>query len=147
MAVTCGLKSCIVSSWKLETSANMTVDSVTVNIQLAVWFPSSVVTVIVAWPEDIAVTSPVLDTVAIFVEFEYNSQIIDILKNIKDTVSLIHENYGTDILFDADKCDDEKTFNLINSLDTENIFELFGSEGANELIKKYPVKNLNDLSV
>ena len=68
------------------------------------------------------------------------------LKNIKDTVSLIHENYGTDILFDADKCDDEKTFNLINSLDTENIFELFGSEGANELIKKYPVKNLNDLS-
>ena len=68
------------------------------------------------------------------------------LKNIKNTVSLIRENYGTDILFDVDKCDDERTFNLINSLDTENIFELFGSEGANKLIKKYPVKNLNDLS-
>ena len=28
MAVTCGLKSCIVSSWKLETSATVTVSSV-----------------------------------------------------------------------------------------------------------------------
>ena len=70
---------------------------------------------------------------------------LNVLSDIKDTVSLIKERYNVDIVFDSDKCDDEKTFSLINSLDTEDIFDLSG-ESFKRLIKKYPVNSLNDIS-
>lgn len=70
---------------------------------------------------------------------------LNVLSDIKDTVALIKERYTEDVVFDADKCEDEKTFSLINALDTEDVFQL-SFESSKELIKKYPIKSLNDIS-
>ena len=70
---------------------------------------------------------------------------LNVLSDIKDTVSLIKERYNIDIVFNSDKCDDEKTFSLINFLDTEDVFFLSG-DSFKRLIKNYPVNCLNDIS-
>lgn len=70
---------------------------------------------------------------------------LNVLSDIKDTLSLIKERYGEDVVFDADKCEDEKTFSLINALDTEDVFQL-SFESAKGFIKKYPAKSLDDIS-
>lgn len=59
---------------------------------------------------------------------------LNVLSDIKDTVALIKERYNIDIVFDSGKCDDEKTFSLINSLDAEDVFFLSG-ESLKRLIK------------
>lgn len=77
--------------------------------------------------------------------FHVNLLTLNVLSDIKGTLSLIKERYNEGVVFDSDKCDDEKTFSLINALDMEDVF-ILSCESSKELIKKYPVQSLNDIS-
>ena len=64
---------------------------------------------------------------------------------INDAVIFIKENYGIDIDIDKISLDDEKTYKLLQSAQTQEIFQL-GSSGMKELVKKLQVKNIEDIS-
>ena len=71
---------------------------------------------------------------------------LNILKKIENCKDLIYEKYGKTINFNADNCDDAKTFKLFSDYDVEEVFAFCRNNDIKKFVIKHKINSLTEIS-